>query len=155
MVKFFLSVLAQTQKHVFLSVFQRFCTVILPSRAPIHGHWALLCLVLAAWCLVPVLLLYTYIDVYVFHFSCIYWYSNIATNGNVKWHLRNTPLRNEETWVPLISHVYFIILYIIVIQARRAKESFFWPAFVTRILTPRSRKSGINIMGFFWGVDHN
>tara|TARA_B100000524_G_scaffold173961_1_gene89253 strand:+ start:219 stop:560 length:342 start_codon:yes stop_codon:yes gene_type:complete len=32
------------------------------------------------------------------------------------------------------------------LQARLAKKSFFWPAFVTRILTPRSRKSGYGLL---------
>ena len=33
------------------------------------------------------------------------------------------------------------------------REPIFWPAFVARIRTPRSRKSGY--MGFFWGVDQH
>ena len=40
----------------------------------------------------------------------------------------------------------YIYIYNIYIQVGRPENSIFWPAFVTRLLTPRSRKSGYGLL---------
>ena len=61
--------------------------------------------------------------------------------------------RGPDILFPCRCSICIHIVLVRYIQAGRPKNGIvFGPAFVTRLLTPRSQKSG---MGFFLGVDHH